>query len=123
MLPLLDIKSGKLRKPSEEELREVILSLLQLVPLGRVVSYRDLSRVVGVATHLVIRVLKENPNPVVIPCHRVVRSDGRVSGYTIRGTRRDELKVRLLKLEGVRVVNGRVPKDCFYNLVEVLTHI
>ena len=37
-----------------------------------------------------------NPIPIIIPCHRVIRSDGNIGGYSL-GT---ELKTRLLRLEG-----------------------
>jgi methylated-DNA-[protein]-cysteine S-methyltransferase len=45
-----------------------------------------------------------NPHPVVVPCHRVVQSDGRIGGYG-GGVRK---KIRLLAKEGVVVRKGRV---------------
>lgn len=48
--------------------------------------------------------LGRNPKPVVVPCHRVICSDGRVGGYKL-GIRE---KIRLLRKEGIEVKNGRV---------------
>lgn len=45
-----------------------------------------------------------NPNPIVVPCHRVVDSDGRIGGYG-RGL---EVKTELLASEGVAVADGKI---------------
>ena len=47
--------------------------------------------------------LSRNPFPLVIPCHRCIRSDGSVGGFRLPG-----LKGRLLELEGHRIEDGRV---------------
>ena len=47
-------------------------------------------------------ILAKNPNPIKVPCHRVVMSDGKVGGYAY-GTAR---KKDLLEKEGVFVTNG-----------------
>ena len=47
--------------------------------------------------------LSRNPFPLVIPCHRCVRSDGSVGGFRLPG-----LKERLLRLEGHRIEDGVV---------------
>jgi methylated-DNA-[protein]-cysteine S-methyltransferase len=55
--------------------------------------------------------LSRNPFPIVIPCHRAVRSDGHAGGF--QGDRR--MKQALLKLEGVEVTpSGKVTTDRFY---------
>ncbi len=45
-----------------------------------------------------------NPTPIVVPCHRVVYSDGRVGGY-FGGVKE---KIGILASEGVFVVNGKI---------------
>ena len=83
-----------------------VFHLTSRIPPGRVSTYgeiasalgdRNLARAVGGALH-------RNPVPIEIPCHRVVRSDGRVGGY-IGGIGE---KTRLLEDEGVRVENARI---------------
>jgi methylated-DNA-[protein]-cysteine S-methyltransferase len=69
-------------------------------------SYHALACALGSAkaSRAVGNALNRNPNPVVVPCHRVVRSDGGIGGYK-RGARE---KLRLLAREGVKVEGGRV---------------
>ncbi|MCS6851328.1 MAG: methylated-DNA--[protein]-cysteine S-methyltransferase [Gemmataceae bacterium] len=72
--------------------------VLQGIPRGRVISYRDLARRVGrpAAVRAVAQACAVNPIAILIPCHRVIRSDGTLGGY--RGGM--EIKRQLLALEG-----------------------
>jgi len=79
--------------------------LASLVPPGRVASYSWVARMLGVSPRLAGRALALNPDPIVYPCHRIVRSDGGLGGYSRGGPR---VKEALLRLEGVPVHNGRV---------------
>jgi len=56
---------------------------LQTIPAGATASYRDIARRIGApnATRAVARACAANALAVAIPCHRVVRSDGSLSGY------------------------------------------
>jgi AraC family transcriptional regulator of adaptative response/methylated-DNA-[protein]-cysteine methyltransferase len=56
---------------------------LRQVPAGSTVSYADIARRIGQprATRAVARACAANTLAVAIPCHRVVRSDGALSGY------------------------------------------
>ena len=87
-------------------LSENVYGLLKRVPEGKVTTYaeiavalgnRNLARVVGNA-------LNRNPDIVVVPCHRVVKSDGSVGGYRLGVLR----KVELLEKEGITVKGGMV---------------
>lgn len=79
--------------------RQVLRELAAGVPYGRVVGYGDLARRVGVpqAAQAVGTAMAANPLPVVVPCHRVVESDGGIGGFG-GGL---ETKRTLLGLEGV----------------------
>ncbi len=98
-------------------LREITYTILQLIPIGRVVSYKDLAEVIGVSPRLIGRFMTENDKPVIIPCHRVVGSKGELRGYSFGGIK---VKEKLLRLEGVEVVNGRVPRRFFYDIKKEL---
>jgi methylated-DNA-[protein]-cysteine S-methyltransferase len=76
------------------------------IPYGRIVSYGDIADEMGEpgAARAVGQAVGANPLPIVVPCHRVVRSDGRLGGYS-GGLRR---KVALLAVEGVNV-DGHQP--------------
>lgn len=86
---------------------EKVYEAVKLIPRGSVASYgqiaeaignRRLSRVVGYALHA-------NPQPGVIPCHRVVMKDGSVcEGFAFGGAER---QVELLRDEGVTFVDER----------------
>jgi O-6-methylguanine DNA methyltransferase len=74
---------------------------LARIPYGETRSYRDVAtgigkpaavRAVGMANH-------HNPIPIVVPCHRVIRTDGSLGGYGCG----IEIKKALLELEGVRL--------------------
>jgi prevent-host-death family protein len=80
-----------------------VLEYLRRIPRGQVRTYRDVAREIGHpgATRAVGTACARNPVPLVIPCHRVVRSDGGLGGYSLRGG--VALKRRLLEGEGVDV--------------------
>ncbi|MGW0335081.1 methylated-DNA--[protein]-cysteine S-methyltransferase [Streptomyces sp. NPDC003011] len=79
--------------------RQVLRALASGVPYGAVVGYGDLAGRVGQpgAAQAVGTAMGANPLPVVVPCHRVVESDGGIGGFG-GGL---ETKRRLLALEGV----------------------
>ncbi|MGW0707614.1 methylated-DNA--[protein]-cysteine S-methyltransferase [Streptomyces sp. NPDC002643] len=79
--------------------RRVLRELASGVPYGSVVGYGDLARRVGQpgAAQAVGIAMGSNPLPVVVPCHRVVESDGGIGGFG-GGL---ETKRKLLALEGV----------------------
>ncbi|MGW0117311.1 methylated-DNA--[protein]-cysteine S-methyltransferase [Streptomyces sp. NPDC003327] len=79
--------------------RQVLRELATGVPYGTVVGYGDLARRVGQpgASQAVGAAMGANPLPVVVPCHRVVESDGGLGGFG-GGL---ETKRKLLALEGV----------------------
>ena len=79
--------------------RQVLRELASGVPYGAVVGYGDLAKRVGQpgAAQAVGMAMGANPLPVVVPCHRVVESDGGIGGFG-GGL---ETKRKLLALEGV----------------------
>ena len=85
--------------------RDVYRALAR-VPYGEAVSYRDLAREAGRpnAYRAVGSAMSRNALPVILPCHRVIKNDGRLGFYGDDPA----WKERLLALEGVRVVEGRV---------------
>ena len=76
-----------------------VLEAASTIPKGKVLTYKQLAEGIGHprAYRAVGTALKKNPLPIIIPCHRVVRSDGTAGGYAYGGT---EKKKRLLKHEG-----------------------
>lgn len=82
------------------EFRRRVLRLCRTIPYGRTLTYGALAARVGAprAARAVGQALATNPVPILIPCHRVVASDGRLGGFTAPGG--PAMKRRLLELEG-----------------------
>lgn len=76
-----------------------VLDVVREIPSGRVLTYADVARRIGSpsAARTVGNAVGRNPVPIVIPCHRVIRSDGTLGGYSGGGV---GYKRRLLALEG-----------------------
>lgn len=77
--------------------QEKVLEATGRIPFGATVTYKELARRIDRprASRAVGGALGRNPVPLVVPCHRVIRSDGSVGGYTA-GT---GYKEKLLELE------------------------
>ncbi|MDR7483716.1 MAG: type II toxin-antitoxin system prevent-host-death family antitoxin [Armatimonadota bacterium] len=77
-----------------------VLEVLRRIPSGQVRTYREVARALGQpgAARAVGLACARNPLPLLIPCHRVIRSDGGLGGYSLRGGA--ALKRRLLRNEG-----------------------
>ena len=75
--------------------------ILMQIPYGSTASYKDVAMAAGnpAAVRAVGQANNKNPVPVIVPCHRVVGSDGKLVGY---GGGLD-IKRRLLELEGIKV--------------------
>ncbi|MGC8908483.1 MAG: methylated-DNA--[protein]-cysteine S-methyltransferase [Desulfomonilaceae bacterium] len=60
-----------------------VWSALQTVPYGKTISYGGLAAMIGKpgAARAVGLAVGKNPAPIIIPCHRVIRSDGSLGGY------------------------------------------
>jgi len=73
---------------------------LRRIPFGTTVSYAELARRVGSprAARAVGQAVGANPIPILIPCHRVIRSDGGLGGFSAG----PEIKKWLLRHEGSR---------------------
>jgi methylated-DNA-[protein]-cysteine S-methyltransferase len=82
--------------PSGTEFQRRVWSALQSIPYGQTWSYAELARRVGSASRAVGLANGKNPIALVIPCHRVIGSDGSLTGYG-GGLER---KRYLLELEG-----------------------
>jgi methylated-DNA-[protein]-cysteine S-methyltransferase len=83
------------------EFQKSVWSTLTEIPFGCVLSYGDVGHRTGRATagRAVGGAVGANPIPIIIPCHRVLASDGRITGYS--GGNGIPTKVWLLDHEGI----------------------
>ena len=84
---------------------KVYRKLLQ-VPKGKVTTYRELANAVGLKNgqRTIGMIMKKNPFPVIIPCHRVVKSDGKIGGYAYG----ERVKSKMLANEGIKIENEKI---------------
>lgn len=83
-----------------------VYDLLLKIPAGKVSTYGDLAKALGnpLASREIGRILGKNPNPIKVPCHRIVMSDGKIGGYAHGSNRKREL----LEKEGIAFEKGIV---------------
>jgi len=99
-------------KPSWYDIKEAVYILIQLVPIGKVVSYSALAKILGVSPRVVAKALAQNPTPIIVPCHRVVMKNRNIGGYTPRNS---HFKRKLLEIEGVIFENSKISKISMYD--------
>lgn len=87
---------------ARSDFHRAVLRATAAIPYGAVTSYAGIAAEIGkpAATRAVAQALRWNPLPIVVPCHRIIGSTGKLVGYA---GNRVALKERLLGVEGVPV--------------------
>lgn len=77
--------------------------LLSKIPPGKVSTYGDVAKALGhpKAARAIGRIIANNPNPISIPCHRVVKSNGEIGGFAYG----EQSKREILEKEGIKFQN------------------
>lgn len=85
--------------------KKIYKKLLE-VPKGKITTYGELAKAVGLKNgqRAVGKIMNKNPYPVIIPCHRVIKSDGKIGGYAYG----EEVKLNMLINEGIKIQNGKI---------------
>jgi len=85
--------------------KKIYKKLIQ-VPPGKITTYGELSRAIGFKNgqRVIGQIMKKNPFPVIIPCHRVVKSNGEVGGYAYG----INIKKSMLVKEGILIKNNKI---------------
>jgi methylated-DNA-[protein]-cysteine S-methyltransferase len=97
------IKSG--RVTSAMSFNQKVWAMCARVPRGQVTTYADIARALGTKAYRAVgNALNRNPYAPQVPCHRVVGSDGSLTGFAGGLT----LKRQMLSREGVKCADGRV---------------
>jgi len=84
------------------EFQRKVLTTLRAVRFGQTVSYRQLAELAGnsKAARAIGAVMAQNPLPLILPCHRVIKADGSPGLFTAPGG--PAAKIRMLELEKQR---------------------
>ncbi len=87
-------------------LEQKIYKKLLEVPKGQITTYGELAKAVGLKNgqRVVGKIMNKNPFPVIVPCHRVVMSTGKIGGYAFG----EHIKIKLLTNEGIQIKNGKI---------------
>ena len=126
---LMDYLAGRRRdlgwpldwRLATSDFARAVLQTTAAIPYGAVASYAGVARRIGKpsAVRAVAQALRWNPLPIVVPCHRVIGTSGRLTGYA--GDKLD-LKQQLLTVEGVQLHAARrdfsVARERMYALGE-----
>jgi len=85
--------------------QRTVYAIARAIPRGSTLTYGDVAARAGTPrdARAVGQALGANPVPIIVPCHRVVASDGRMHGFSGPGV---ETKLRLLEIEGYERVPG-----------------
>lgn len=90
-----------------------VMNAMCEIPYGETRSYGELANELGTAPVAVGQACGRNPVPLIVPCHRVIKTDGGLGGYSAAGG--VDTKRRLLEFEareiGTKPVQTRLPID------------
>ena len=86
--------------------RQAVYDLISEIPPGKVVTYGQVASLLGNsrAARGIGKVRDQNSRPIIVPCHRVVCSDGHVGGYMYGKSR----KISLLLKEGIPIDDDKI---------------
>lgn len=87
------------------EFQKRVYEMVKKIPAGKVLTYKQIAVKLGNRglARAVGNVLNKNKNPMV-PCHRVIRSDGRIGGYREGSLQ----KIKILKKEGIKISKNKI---------------
>ena len=79
----------------------MVWKYLKTIPKGQIRTYKQVAKAIKrpLSYRAVANAIAKNPYSPLIPCHRVIKSDGSVGGYSGKGG--IKTKVKLLKSEGI----------------------
>ena len=83
---------------SNKSFNQQCYDLLRQIPTGKVVTYADIAHQLGGKAYQAVgNAMAKNPDVIIVPCHRVVNSNGNIGKFAL-GT---DKKIALLKQEGI----------------------
>jgi len=119
--PLLDLLNGSNITiphsfPDKTPFLNSVYQHLYSIPYGKTVTYGKLATMAGYpkAARAVGLAMKNNPLPIIYPCHRVIGSDGKMHGFCGNGKEYIQIKKALLYIEKLRSISDNSsPTICF----------
>ncbi len=93
-----------------------ILSFLQTIPKQKVSTYKLIWDKFWVHPRTVAWIMKQNKEPQIYPCYKVVANDWKISWYNTNRWVKE--KQELLEKDWIEIINGKVDKKYFYRFTE-----
>ncbi len=89
-----------------------VFEFIKQIPKGKVVTYKQVAQVTELnSPRLVGKILHNNPSPDIYPCHRVIKSDGKIAtGFAFGGPGKQK---ELLEKEGIIFNNDKIDLKVF----------
>ncbi|HEU05139.1 MAG TPA: MGMT family protein [Nitrosopumilus sp.] len=87
-------------------IEQMVYKKLLQVPKGQITTYGELAKAVGLKNgqRAIGRIMNKNPYPAIVPCHRVVNSNGKIGGFAYG----IDVKTNMLTKEGIEIQNGTI---------------
>lgn len=92
----------------KESFNQKCYELLKKVPKGKIVTYKSIAKALNSNAYRAVgNAMNRNQHAPIIPCHRVINSNGKLGGYALGINK----KISILKSEGVEIENGTIELD------------
>ena len=86
-----------------------VYNLCKQIPKGKVSTYGAIAKVLNSSPRAVGQALKKNPYAPIVPCHRIISSNGKIGGFKGQTEGKEiERKIELLKTEGISIEAGKI---------------
>jgi|TARA_B100001750_G_scaffold247706_1_gene274437 O-6-methylguanine DNA methyltransferase len=85
-----------------------VYNLTKQIPKGKISTYKEIAKSLGNKNlvRIVGYILSKNTDRVNIPCHRVIRSNGEIGGYTSKNGISE--KIEILRSEGIKIIDKKI---------------
>ncbi len=95
----------------QTEFQKRVWELCKKVPAGRVTTYKEIAAAMeSKAYRAVGNALNKNPYSPIVPCHRVIASDGKLGGFS-KGLKKKRM---LLRKEKIEITNNKISLDKYF---------
>jgi methylated-DNA-[protein]-cysteine S-methyltransferase len=95
----------RIRNDIRYHFQEQVWELCKKVPRGNVTTYKELAHALGTKAYRAVgNALNRNPYAPIVPCHRVVKSNGSLGGFA----KGQEKKKELLEEEGLQILGRKI---------------
>lgn len=84
------------------EFQKKVYEIVKKVPKGKTTTYKAIALQLNSSPRAVGQALKVNPYAPIVPCHRVIMSNGKIGGYSGSNPKNIKKKIQLLKEEGIK---------------------